>query len=259
MHGGRSLARALAFAGAIPLVLAATGAALSALPAADADALAWQALAAAASMALLAGAGASLSEQGLARRLGLGAGRLRGRRAALALLGLLGLSHATEGILRLAGLDASPALARFEDALGGLGPRALAFPLLVLALASASGEELLFRGFVQRGLERVASAPVAIALAAAAFGAAHADWAHGGAAFALGLYLGTLARAAGSIRIAIAAHALNNAVAVLETAFGVRLPESGPGAWAGMALGLAVAAVGLRGLQASVLRGFDRP
>jgi hypothetical protein len=239
---GRSWGRAAAFAAGIPLVAGAAAAALARLPLAPADALAVESLDAASRLALLAAAGASLSRDGAARRLGLGRGRLRFGAAALGVLGLLGASHALDAALVLAGVDRGAGLARFDAALRGVAPAALVFPLAALALGAALGEELFFRGLLQRGLEGRLGATGAIAVAALAFGAAHGDWVHGAAASVLGLYLGALAWSAGSIRVAIAAHAVNNGIAVLETAAGLRAWADAPLALLG---GLAVAALGL--------------
>jgi membrane protease YdiL (CAAX protease family) len=65
-------------------------------------------------------------------------------------------------------------------------------------------EELLCRGLVQRGLEGRLGAPAAIAASACVFGALHIEAVHGVFAAALGLYLGTAAYLAGSVRAAIA-------------------------------------------------------
>ena len=246
LGSGRSWGRAAAFAAAIPLV-AGAAAAIAALPLAPADALSVDALDAASRLALAAAAGASLSREALASRLGLGPGRLSRTAAALGVVGLLGASHASDAVLVMSGVAPSPHLARFEEALRGLAPAALGIPLAVLVLGSAFGEELFFRGLVQRGLEPRLGAPAAIAIAALAFGAAHGDWAYGAGAAVLGLYLGALAWSARSIRIAIAAHALNNGIAVLEAAAGLRAADP-PLALLG---GLAAAGLGLAAITRS--------
>jgi len=248
-----ALGRALGLVAALGLLLAAWGALRAGLPADGAPTLAADALATAALLALVAVGGASLSAQPPAARLGLRRGRLGGRATALGALGLLALSHALEGLLALAGAPPSATLARFSETLASATPAELALAVAVFALASAGAEELLFRGLLQRGLERRLGAAAAIALAAAAFAAAHGDLVHGAAAFPLGLYLGVLARRDGSIRPALAAHALNNAVAVLEAGLGVRLPE---GAWGVASIGVALA-IAAGGLAAALRR--DRP
>jgi membrane protease YdiL (CAAX protease family) len=244
------LARAVGVLAAVGLVLVAWAALRAGLADEDgATTLAVDALATAAFVALLALGGALLSAQPPAARLGLRRGRFGPGALALGGLGLLGLSHAIEGALALAGAPASATLARFADALAAAGPAELALALAVFALASAGAEELLFRGLLQRGLEPLLGAAAAIALAAAAFGAAHGDLVHAAAALPLGAYLGVLAWLDGSIRAALAAHALNNAVAVLEAGLGLHLP-GGAAALASIGVGLALAAGGLWGARA---------
>jgi membrane protease YdiL (CAAX protease family) len=247
MQRRRAIARAVAFASAIPLVVLAAVVALAALPPGGAASLAVEALAAAATLALLAASGAALSRQQLAPRLGLLRGRLGLRSTLAGALGLLGLSHALEVLLQWSGVGLGPTLLHFDVALSGADPGAVALALAAFTLGSAVGEELFFRGLLQRGIEPVLGPTAAIALAAAAFGVAHADWTQGSAAFVLGLYLGALVHAGGSVRPAIVAHGVNNAAAVLEAAVGLRGPTHGPAVAIAVALGLGVAAAGLHG------------
>jgi|SRR5690606_33355388 len=242
----RRLGLALACLAALPAWVVLGAGALDALPPEGAQRLAAESLLTAGALALIAIAGAALSRDPIAPRLGLGRGRLPAGRAALAVVGLVGLSHALEATLRVTGFDASVTLARFEQALSGTGLPALLFPLAVFALAVPLAEELLFRGLVQRGFERPLGAPAAIGLAALAFGAAHVDVVQGSAAVLLGLYLGSLAWAGDSIRLPIVAHAVNNAAAVAEAAAGLRVPSHGAAPWLSIAFGLAVAVAGLR-------------
>jgi membrane protease YdiL (CAAX protease family) len=250
MQRRRAIARAVAFASAIPLVVLAAVVALAALPPGGTASLAVEALAAAATLALLAASGAALSRQQLARRLGLLRGRLGLRSTLAGALGLLGLSHALEVLLQWSGVGLGPTLLHFDVALSGAAPGAVALALAAFTLGSAVGEELFFRGLLQRGIEPVLGPTAAIALAAAAFGVAHADWTQGSAAFVLGLYLGALVHAGGSVRPAIVAHGVNNAAAVLEAAVGLRGPTHGPAVAIAVALGLGVAAAGLHGRTA---------
>ncbi len=247
-------ARAGSFVVALPVVIALWNAAHAALRLAPdgAEALVLDAVATAALFALLAGAGASLSRQPLAARLGLRRGRLGTRTIAIAALGLLGLSHAMEGVLTLFGVTESPSLARFDSALAGATPAALALALAALALGSASAEELFFRGFVQRGLEHTLGAASAIAIATVLFGAAHVDAVHTAAALPLGLYLGVLAWLDGSIRPALVAHIANNALAVLEAGLGLPLPETPASALVSIVVGSAIAALALRAASRGV-------
>jgi membrane protease YdiL (CAAX protease family) len=222
----RAVVRAVAFASAIALVVWTARSALLVLPLSRAASLATDALASSLVLALAAFGIASLAGTAPAARLGLRAGVLRARDVAIGVLGVVALSHAAETALRW--LDVvSPALVRFDDALAGMDLAGAIYPFAVLTFASACGEELFFRGLLQRGLVRRIGAPGGVALAALAFGAAHGDWLHGAAAFLLGLFLGALAQRADSIRPAIAAHAANNGLALLEKLGGVE-PPAGP-------------------------------
>jgi membrane protease YdiL (CAAX protease family) len=211
-------------------------------PAPVADRLALSALATALLFALLALTGgawrARSTDRTVGSALGLGRGRLGARATLAACLGLVGLSHALQAALEL-GNWSSPGLAQLQTALAGLGPRELLLPLAALVLGSAVGEELFFRGFLQRALGERLPAPVAIGASAVAFGLAHGDWSYAAAAAGLGLYLGALAWRDDSIRAAALAHAANNAIALLEAAGGIDLPPLPL-----LPLGLALAALG---------------
>jgi membrane protease YdiL (CAAX protease family) len=239
-----SILRALAIASGIPLVVVFTNFVLARFSLGPADAVAVDALGAAASLALLAMAAAALGREPIARRLGLGAGRLSPASIAIGALGIIGLSHAAETLLRWSGVP-SPGLARFEDALAGVPLTRLGFPLLALAIDAACGEELFFRGFLQRGLATVLGRGPAIALASVAFGAAHGDLAHAAAAALLGLYLGMLADAADSIRAGIVAHAANNAVALFGVAVQLGIPQGPLATPLSVVAGLTLACVAL--------------
>jgi membrane protease YdiL (CAAX protease family) len=170
----------------------------------------------------LAGVVAMGAERPLTQ-LGLGRGRVRLRGLVALVLGTSALSLALDAVLRLAGLRESGSLAEFDRAIADTRGISLFVAVGAFALAPALGEEILFRGLLQRGLvPRLGPAP-AITLAAGAFAAVHGDLVHAGAAFGLGLYLGTMAHLAGSIRVSALCHATNNLAAVLSAA-----SESGP-------------------------------
>jgi len=236
--------RALLLVVAIACVVATANLALAKLSLSRADALAVDSLASAAVLALAACAIASFERAPLAQRLGLRRGALDRRQIAWAVLGIVGLSHAAESAVHLLGL-ASPGILRFDDALAGLGLESLLLPFVAIALASAAGEELFFRGFLQRGIAARFGSAAAIAVAALAFGAAHGDWVHGAAATVLGVYLGVVAARADSIRPAIAAHVANNAVALLEKALGLSLPDGPIVTPASLAAGVTLGCVAL--------------
>jgi membrane protease YdiL (CAAX protease family) len=190
-------------------------------------------------LALFALAGAMLSRLPVRERLGLGPSRLDGGSLALLVLGILGLSLALDGILDLSGLREQSALSEFDAQLRGIRGRTLLLALLGIGLAPGVAEELLCRGLVQRGLERRLGGPAAIAVAACVFGTLHVEAVHGVLAAALGLYLGTAAYLAGSVRAAIACHAANNLAAVGLTAWS---PEWTPASPLAALVGLSLAA-----------------
>lgn len=232
----------------IAAVVLGTRIALAKLALSTADALSLDALASAAALALAACAIASFAREPLHVRLGLVDSGLSPARIALGALGLVALAHAAEGVVELAGFSAG-GLVRFDDALAGMQLRDLAFPFVALALASACGEELFFRGLVQRGLAVRFGIGPAILVASLAFGAAHGDWTHGAVTAVLGGYLGAIAARTGSIRPAIAAHAMNNGLALLEKSLGAEVP-GGP-----IATPLAiVAGVTLAGVALAAIR-----
>ena len=192
-------------------------------------------------VALAVAGGLLLPGGTLADRLGLGPGRLGAGRVVLSVLGFLALSHALHGGVVWLGLLEGTTLAEIDRVVREQGPAHPGWVWLALALTPALGEELLFRGFLQRLLASRWPAAVAVLGSAAVFGAAHLDLVHGVAAFVLGGYLGALTARAGSLRPAILGHAVNNSLAVAGSA-GL-LPEIGtPGAPAQLALALALAA-----------------
>ena len=105
-----------------------------------------------------------------------------------------------------------------------------------LALGPALSEELLFRGLL---IGILASSALkqggAIVVSALVFGLAHVDPIQASISAVLGLYLGVLTWAAGSVRPAILAHALNNGL-VLAVIGGESMGWGGPSSpgWAGL-------------------------
>ena len=99
---------------------------------------------------------------------------------------------------------------------------------MALALLPGVTEELLFRGALQRPLVSRLGRRAGIGLAAALFGLAHLDPVQGPAAFCLGLYLGSVAELAGSLRAAIFCHVANNLGSVLASRFGGLTPPLPP-------------------------------
>ena len=203
--------------------------------------------------ALVAIAGAALLPgRGLAERLGLRRGRLGPLRLGAGLLGFLLLSNGLHRLIVAMALLEGSTLGEIDAVVREASGAAPLLVLLAIGLAPALGEELLFRGFLQRWLSLRLSGPAAVLGAAALFGLAHLDAVQGPAAFLLGAYLGTLAWLGRSLLPAILCHATNNTVAVLGVQ-GV-IPELGaPGDPLLAAAALAAAALllrlALRGLQ----------
>ena len=199
-------------------------------------------------LSLLAVAAAvGLGGSRLVERLGLGRGRLPPRTIALLVLGVLTLSFAADASLRHGGLRDQGTLETFDRTVSGARGPSLLASSLVLGIAPAIGEELFFRGLVQRGLEARFGPGIAIPLASLMFAAIHGDPVHALAALVLGLYLGVVAHLSGGIRAAILCHAANNLVAVSVGAFGLGgISVSWGGILALLAVTLAVLCVAQR-------------
>ncbi len=82
--------------------------------------------------------------------------------------------------------------------------------ILVIGLFPGTVEELLYRGFIQRGYMRRLSPPLAILLTSTLFGLMHVDPPAIALAFILGLWFGVLAWRTGSILLPILSHILIN-------------------------------------------------
>ncbi|HEY5657515.1 MAG TPA: CPBP family intramembrane glutamic endopeptidase [Myxococcota bacterium] len=202
-------------AGALALLLAARLAEITRLAYADSlVVLSLLALGVELVLGLTACAGALLSRAPFDVRLGLGASRLRARSLALLILGMLALSHGLDAILELSGLREESALAGFAERLHGARGGALWLALVGLVVAPSIAEELLCRGFLQRGLQRRLGAPAAIGISALVFGVLHIEPVHALFAAVLGLYLGVAARWADSTRASIGCHLVNNLASV---------------------------------------------
>jgi uncharacterized protein len=161
--------------------------------------------------------GARLSKLPAAVRLRLGPSPLGWGRAVVAVLGAVAVSWGYSAAVSLAGLDDIGMLHLFDKAFREPTPVFFALALLFIGLSAPVGEELFFRGFMQTRLAQRWSRWAAIGATAAAFGLMHMDPIQGPFAMFAGLYLGYLAEVTGSIRPAIAAHAVNNCLSVLAT------------------------------------------
>ena len=155
-------------------------------------------------------------------------------------LGLVSLSLGLNTLISMTGWAASGTLFEIQQTMTRMPADQWGLALLTLDLAPAVSEELLFRGLLLGLLlGRSVKPGAAILLTSFAFGVAHLDPIHGGAATVLGIYLGTVAWAAHSIRPAILAHAANNGVALLG-ASGL-VDETSLSSTTGWAIGLGAA------------------
>jgi membrane protease YdiL (CAAX protease family) len=103
----------------------------------------------------------------------------------------------------------------FAEAIARASPVQLSALLVLVAVGAPVGEEVFFRGFAQTRLVARWGRWPGILVAAALFGVLHLDPLQGPLAFLLGVFLGWIAERGQSIRPAMVAHGLNNAVAVV--------------------------------------------
>ena len=195
---------------------------------------------------LLALSGAVLSRsRSLGDRLGLGRGALPVSTSVVLVVGFVALSGGLHQWLVSVDLRSTGSLAEIDAVVREARVRAPSFLLALLALGIAPGfgEEVFFRGFIQRGLTPRLGALWGVLLSAAIFGLAHFDPIHSSLAFLLGAYLGVVVQLAGCIRTAILCHVLNNTLGVLAPALMPSALASG-GTWAIPVL-LALAGVSL--------------
>lgn len=149
---------------------------------------------------------------------------LRLRSWAVAIVALLALGEALSALIALSGLGAHGTLGMLNTLMARVEPAELALSVLVLALLGGSAEELFFRGVLQQKLVGALGRWEGIAATSVLFGLIHFDLVQSPAAMLMGLYFGWLADRTGSIAPGIAAHVVNNAVAVL-------LPAIAPMPW----------------------------
>ena len=102
--------------------------------------------------------------------------------------------------------------------LGNTGVSDLLINLIVIAIIPAIGEELLFRGVIQKLFTELANSKgFAVILTAVLFSALHMQFFGFLPRFALGVLLGFLYVWSGSLWVPITAHFINNAMAVILT------------------------------------------
>ncbi len=214
-------------------------------PAESANAVLWLGLLVQLGWLGLALGGGLLTEQPIPVAMGWVRGRLPALAWLPAMLGFLLASAGVHQLLVELELRDLGQLAEIDRSLRDSRPSAPWLAPLVAGLLPGLAEETLFRGFVLGRLRRVTGPLLAVVVSAAAFGVVHYDWIHGGAAFVLGLYLGTLALLSRSIWPCVLAHAGNNLMGVIAI-------QSAPGA---EATGVALHPAWALGLSALLLLG----
>lgn len=174
-------------------------------------------------MTLPAVLAATASPQPLAARLGLVRGHWPLWLWGTAALGtpLIGMiSSAIVG----AWLGESESLDEMSGLFRTLGENGWLLPLaLLVGITPGICEELLFRGYVQTRMTTAWGAPLGILATSLVFAVFHMDLVHSVAVIALGVYLGWIAWASGTILTAMLAHFLNNFLSVFAV---VLLPQS---------------------------------
>ncbi len=131
-----------------------------------------------------------------------------------AVLALLALGEAMTALITLTGLGDVGTLGMLNALMASAGPLELVLAVLVLALLGGTAEELFFRGLLQPALVGWLGKWGGIIATSALFGLIHYDRIQSPAAMLMGLYFGWLAERSGSIRPGIAAHVVNNGLAV---------------------------------------------
>ncbi len=102
----------------------------------------------------------------------------------------------------------------YKQVAGASNIRELFFVLFVIAVVPAFAEEFLFRGLVQRSLERGLTPLKGVIFTGIIFGAFHLNPFTFVPLAIIGIYLGFLVLKSGSLMVPIAAHFFNNAIAV---------------------------------------------
>lgn len=209
------------------------------------------ALASSLSFAAMSLVPAALSGDGVVERLRLGARRRWGAWGALAGVGMLGVGAVSGGVMALAGVEHRGELGVIHRAFAGAPLAVTAMALALLGVGAGVGEELFFRGYVQtRLLARWGLWP-SVLLSAGLFALAHFDPLHSSFAFAAGALVGWVSARAGTVRVTMVAHVLNNAVSVAAMAL------ARPGERTGTAAAAAEVALGAVMVVACVA-GFRR-
>ena len=123
---------------------------------------------------------------------------------------------------------------------------------LMIGLAPALCEELVFRGYLQTRLTARYGSMVGLVIASAVFAAFHMDLVHSLSVFPLGLWLGWLCLRSGSLYPAMIAHFYNNAFSVIASSFAPEKPD-GPVSLEGVVVLAGAMGCGLIGIVITVV------
>jgi membrane protease YdiL (CAAX protease family) len=155
----------------------------------------------------------------LRRELRLGQARAGLGVLTIAVIGLWGLALACGAFADLVDIEKNGTLGFLDQAFRHASAPSLALAVVGVGLFPGIGEEAFFRGMMLKRLRARLPRWPAIVVTAIAFGVIHLDLVQGSFAVLLGLYLGWLVERTGSVRPAMAAHALNNAFFVFAAGF----------------------------------------
>ncbi len=175
-------------------------------------------LAACLSFALFALVPASLSPELFEARLRLAWRPRWGAWGLVTAVGMLGVGRICSGALALAGLEETGSLGQIHRALWRPSPGVALASFAVVAVGAGVGEELFFRGYAQTRMAERWGARASVIVSAALFAAAHLDPIHSLFALFAGLLLGWASARAGTIRVTLVAHVINNVVSLVGMA-----------------------------------------
>ncbi len=158
-----------------------------------------------------------LSRASLSSRLRTATGRATILWSAVFVVGFLSLSQMIDSTFALVGWSDLGTIGLITEGISEASPSMLLAAVLVIGLAAGFCEEIFFRGYMQTRLRERWGPWPAIAITSAAFGLVHIDPFHTTFAFLAGISLGWMTELTGSIRPAMAAHAVNNSLSILLT------------------------------------------
>jgi membrane protease YdiL (CAAX protease family) len=139
------------------------------------------------------------------------------------------------------------------------------FNFLAIAVTPAICEELMFRGYILRQLERKRNAVVAIIMTGVIFGMYHLSFAQVLPLSLIGIYLCYLTWKTGSIYPAMAVHLVNNGISVVagsiyakDKNFDPSALDKMPGPWYGIVFSVIISAFLFIGIRNLMIRANQR-